>query len=47
MGSDRVAVLADKQVFAVTPVQELIHLDHPWLRDYFHGPRGRAAEKSV
>jgi hypothetical protein len=20
------------------------HFDDPWIRDYFHGPRGRAAE---
>ncbi|OAD19403.1 ABC transporter ATP-binding protein [Candidatus Thiomargarita nelsonii] len=40
--TDRVAVLADKRIFAVTSIRELTQLDHPWLRKYFHGPRGRA-----
>lgn len=44
--TDRVAVLADKRVFAVTPIHELAQLDHPWLRNYFHGPRGRAAQNT-
>jgi phospholipid/cholesterol/gamma-HCH transport system ATP-binding protein len=22
---------------------ELLQDDHPWIREYFHGPRGRAA----
>ncbi|MDY6991648.1 MAG: ATP-binding cassette domain-containing protein [Pseudomonadota bacterium] len=42
--SDRVAVLADKQVYAVAPIQELIHWQHPWLQAYFQGSRGRAAQ---
>jgi len=41
--TDRVAVLADKQVVAVAPVRELEHYDHPWVREYFRGARGRAA----
>jgi phospholipid/cholesterol/gamma-HCH transport system ATP-binding protein len=41
--TDRVAVLADKHVVAVAPVQELEHSDHPWIKEYFLGPRGRAA----
>jgi len=40
---DRVAVIADKQVVAVAPARELEHSEHPWIRDYFLGPRGRAA----
>jgi virulence-associated protein VagC len=40
--TDRVAVLADKKVVAVAPVRELENYDHPWVREYFHGPRGRA-----
>ena len=40
---DRVAVLADSKVIAVAPVQELEKLDHPWVKEYFNGPRGRAA----
>ncbi len=39
---DRVAVLVDKRVIAGT-LDELEAYDHPWIRDYFHGPRARAA----
>jgi phospholipid/cholesterol/gamma-HCH transport system ATP-binding protein len=39
---DRVAALVDKRA-AVGTLQELRNLDHPWLRAYFDGPRGRAA----
>jgi phospholipid/cholesterol/gamma-HCH transport system ATP-binding protein len=39
---DRVAVLADKKIVAVAPVHELERSDHPWIREYFLGPRGRA-----
>ena len=40
---DRVAVLAEKRVEAVAPIRELLGNPHPWIREYFHGPRGRAA----
>jgi phospholipid/cholesterol/gamma-HCH transport system ATP-binding protein len=40
---DRVAVLADKKVVAVGTIPELLALDHPWIQEYFSGPRGRAA----
>ena len=40
---DRVAVLADRKVVAVGPLSEIENLDHPWTREYFNGPRGRAA----
>ena len=40
---DRVAVLADKQVIAVGTIPELMKSDHPWIQEYFAGPRGRAA----
>lgn len=40
---DRVAVLADRKLVAVAPVHELETLDHPWVKEYFNGPRGRAA----
>ena len=41
---DRVAVLADKRVIAVGTIPELLALDHPWIQEYFNGPRGRAAQ---
>ena len=40
---DRVAVLADKQVIANAPLHEIEQLEHPWIQEYFHGPRARAA----
>ena len=40
---DRVAVLADNKVIAVGTIDELLALDHPWIEEYFKGPRGRAA----
>ena len=40
---DRVAVLADKRVIAIGKIEDLIATDHPWIREYFTGPRGRAA----
>lgn len=43
---DRVAVLADKKVLAVDTVENLTKLDHPWIKRYFNGPRGRAAAES-
>jgi len=39
---DRVAVLVDKKV-RVGGLAEMLADDHPWIRTYFHGPRGRAA----
>ena len=40
---DRVAVLADQRVIAVGTIPELLALDHPWIQEYFNGPRGRLA----
>ncbi len=40
---DRVAVLADQRVLAVGTIPELLDFDHPWVQEYFAGPRGRAA----
>ncbi|MGV8941741.1 MAG: ABC transporter ATP-binding protein [Lysobacter sp.] len=41
---DRIAVLADHKVVACAPIAEIERLEHPWVRDYFHGPRARAAQ---
>jgi phospholipid/cholesterol/gamma-HCH transport system ATP-binding protein len=43
--TDRVAVIADKKVVATAPVRQLEHNKHPWIQEYFLGPRGRAAAK--
>jgi phospholipid/cholesterol/gamma-HCH transport system ATP-binding protein len=39
---DRVAVLVDKKI-RVGTLEQHLQDDHPWIHDYFHGPRGRAA----
>ncbi len=44
---DKVAVLADKKVIEKATVQELETSDHPWIKEYFLGPRGRAATKAA
>ncbi len=44
---DRVAVLADRKVIAIGTIPELLALDHPWIQEYFNGPRGRAATAAV
>ena len=40
---DRVAVLAEKRIYAVDSIPNLLHVDYPWIQEYFSGPRGRAA----
>ncbi len=44
---DKVAVLADKRVVEKATVQELERSEHPWIKEYFLGPRGRAATKTA
>jgi phospholipid/cholesterol/gamma-HCH transport system ATP-binding protein len=41
---DRVAVLAHKRVIVADTLDKVESFDDPWIRDYFKGPRGRAAE---
>ncbi len=40
---DRIAVLADQKVLAVGTMEDMLKVDHPWVHEYFHGPRARAA----
>ena len=44
---DRVAVLADRRVVAIGTIPELLALDHPWIQEYFNGPRGRVAQDAA
>ncbi|MBK0398274.1 ABC transporter ATP-binding protein [Limibaculum sp. M0105] len=39
---DRVAVLAEKRVLVTGTMDEMLKVDHPWVHEYFHGPRARA-----
>ena len=40
---DRLAVLAEKRIYADGPIKELEKIQYPWIQEYFKGPRGRAA----
>lgn len=40
---DRIAVLAEKRVLVSGTIDSMLTQEHPWIREYFHGPRGRAA----
>ncbi len=41
---DRIAVLAEKRVLVTGPIEDMTKVDHPWVQDYFTGPRARAAQ---
>jgi len=40
---DRVAVLGEGRVLACGTIDQVRQFDHPWVQEYFSGPRGRAA----
>lgn len=40
---DRIAVLAEKRVLTIGTMEDMLEFDHPWVTEYFHGPRARAA----
>ncbi|NDR55329.1 ABC transporter ATP-binding protein [Aliiruegeria sabulilitoris] len=44
---DRVAVLAEKRVLVTGSVASMAEVDHPWVREYFLGPRARAARGTI
>ncbi|MGC1331725.1 MULTISPECIES: ABC transporter ATP-binding protein [unclassified Pseudomonas] len=41
--TDRVAVLSQKRVLVAAPIAQVAATPDPWVHEYFHGPRGRAA----
>ncbi len=43
--ADRVAVLGEGKVLGVGTMEELSESTHPIIREYFYGPRGRAARE--
>jgi phospholipid/cholesterol/gamma-HCH transport system ATP-binding protein len=45
--ADRVAVLGEGHILGVGTMTELSHSDHPIIREYFYGPRGRAAREQA
>jgi len=44
---DRIAVLAEKKVLVTGTMAEMLSVDHPWVHEYFHGPRARAASDAL
>jgi phospholipid/cholesterol/gamma-HCH transport system ATP-binding protein len=40
---DRIAVLAEKRVLVTGSMEDMLQVEHPWVKEYFHGPRARAA----
>ncbi|WP_439521285.1 ABC transporter ATP-binding protein [Marivita sp.] len=40
---DRIAVLAERKVLVTGTMKDMLEVDHPWVHEYFHGPRARAA----
>ncbi|EWG99393.1 ABC transporter ATP-binding protein [Halomonas sp. BC04] len=44
---DRVAVISRKRVLVADELAAVEATDDDWIRDYFHGPRGRAASQAV
>ena len=45
--ADRVAVLGEGRIIGTGTMSELAESGHPLLREYFHGPRGRAAREQA
>ncbi|WP_299231077.1 ATP-binding cassette domain-containing protein [uncultured Halomonas sp.] len=44
---DRVAVLAQRRVLVAGHLESVAATDEAWIHDYFHGPRGRAADNAA
>ena len=45
--SDRVAVLVDKHIAIADTVVNVVKYEHPWVQEYFGGPRSRVAEANA
>lgn len=45
--ADRVAVLGEGHILGVGTMTELSQSEHPLIREYFYGPRGRAAREQA
>lgn len=44
---DEVGVLAEKRIIAMDTISGLLNNPHPWIQEYFAGPRGRAAQRAA
>jgi phospholipid/cholesterol/gamma-HCH transport system ATP-binding protein len=43
---NRVAVLVDRKI-VVDTLAGIMNNPHPWIQQYFHGPRARAAQNAA
>jgi phospholipid/cholesterol/gamma-HCH transport system ATP-binding protein len=41
---DRIAVLSEGRVIAAGPIETMLASEHPWLKSYFRGKRGRVVQ---
>jgi phospholipid/cholesterol/gamma-HCH transport system ATP-binding protein len=44
--ADRIAVIYRGKIAAIGPLEEVVASDIAWVKDYFRGPRGRAARSA-
>ena len=44
---DRIAVLSEGRVIAAGPIETMLASEHPWLKSYFRGKRGRQSSQSA
>ena len=45
--AERVAVLGEGRILGIGTMQELAQSEHPIIREYFYGPRGRGAREQA
>ncbi len=43
---DRVAVLVDRKIAVADSLENVLQNPHPWIQEYFGGPRSRAAQSA-
>jgi phospholipid/cholesterol/gamma-HCH transport system ATP-binding protein len=41
---DRIAVLSEGRIIATGPIETMLASEHPWLKSYFRGKRGRLVQ---
>jgi phospholipid/cholesterol/gamma-HCH transport system ATP-binding protein len=44
---DRIAVVGQRRILTIGALAEVEGFDDPWVQEYFHGPRARAAQRSA
>jgi phospholipid/cholesterol/gamma-HCH transport system ATP-binding protein len=44
---DRIAALADGRIVETGPMPDLLASEHPWVKAYFRGARGRVLAREL